>query len=487
VWLGLVVLVLFTISRHEPCSDEAQAWLLARDCGWIRLVFHELRYEGNPGLWHTILWIAIHLFHLSYAAIGYVGGAIALAGLAVIVFCAPFPRVLRYPIATSFFFVYQYAVVARPYELLPLLAFGSAILFREGTRRVISFAVALSLLTFVSLHGAVIAIALAVAFAVRVRPLWSGFDRNLRKRVITASTILCLTLLVSVLILFPPHTTTSGLSQAQAFSFSTHYVKMLRVVFDALSEIRLASVVILSLVTLWLLERRGVLLFLIAVGGTAFIFGFLWGTPNHEGIILIALLTAIWSVWPTMTELKAAPENLLNLHKAMIIALSLMFVWQSYWSVVAIRNDWRWVYSGAKDAALYLKSVHAETAGCRAYGYHFVGVQPYFDHNIFANLGGPGAPAYYHNAVDFDQSVAGFSAFKNRGTNPPCLLIAAGLYPNQSADEFLHSIGAQEYELVHTSEGSIFFKDYVEERQIYWFFVRRPSVTEILEQKKAQQ
>ena len=55
VWLGLALVILLTVTRHEPWADEAQSWLLARDLGWFQLIFGELRYEGHPGLWHSIL------------------------------------------------------------------------------------------------------------------------------------------------------------------------------------------------------------------------------------------------------------------------------------------------------------------------------------------------------------------------------------------------------------------------------------------------
>ena len=130
--LGLwVVIVGFTIQYHEKWADEAQAWLLARDLDLRTLWFHELRYEGTPGLWHTILWFAQRVFHAPYGSIGYIGMAFATAGVALVLFKAPFPRPLRWLLVFSYFMVYQYAVIARPYTLLPLLAFAAAILFKD--------------------------------------------------------------------------------------------------------------------------------------------------------------------------------------------------------------------------------------------------------------------------------------------------------------------------------------------------------------------
>jgi hypothetical protein len=91
-WIAVVG---FTLQYHEKWADEAQAWLIARDLDLKTIWFHELRYEGSPGLWHTILWVAQHVFHLKYGALGYIGMAGALAGAAVLIFNAPFPRYIR--------------------------------------------------------------------------------------------------------------------------------------------------------------------------------------------------------------------------------------------------------------------------------------------------------------------------------------------------------------------------------------------------------
>src|SRR3974377_1671788 len=84
VLLGFFFVVLFSLQDHEKWSDEAQAWLIARDLGLKTIWFHELRYEGHPGLWHTILWVASHVFHAPYGAIGYISVAFAIAGVALL-------------------------------------------------------------------------------------------------------------------------------------------------------------------------------------------------------------------------------------------------------------------------------------------------------------------------------------------------------------------------------------------------------------------
>src|ERR1700758_2748549 len=81
VLLAYACVTLWVMRYHEKWADEAQAWLIARDLDLRTIWFHELRYEGSPGLWHTILWIAQHIFHAPYGALGYIGMAGAAAGV----------------------------------------------------------------------------------------------------------------------------------------------------------------------------------------------------------------------------------------------------------------------------------------------------------------------------------------------------------------------------------------------------------------------
>src|SRR6266568_1116976 len=67
LWLSVAG---FALAQHEKWGDEAQSWLIARDLSLPRIWFYELCYEGTPGLWHTILWIAQHVFHMPYSGLG---------------------------------------------------------------------------------------------------------------------------------------------------------------------------------------------------------------------------------------------------------------------------------------------------------------------------------------------------------------------------------------------------------------------------------
>ncbi|HTS06521.1 MAG TPA: hypothetical protein VMP68_13130, partial [Candidatus Eisenbacteria bacterium] len=177
-WIAVVA---FTLRYHEKWADEAQAWLIARDLDLKTIWLHELRYEGSPGLWHTILWVAQHVFHARYDALGYVGMAGATAGVALLIFKAPFPRYIRWPLAFTYFMVYQYAVIARPYTMLPLLAFAAAILFKdlEHPERM---TVVLVLLANLSLHGTILAGCLGLIYVLDAYRARERLDARVRRK-----------------------------------------------------------------------------------------------------------------------------------------------------------------------------------------------------------------------------------------------------------------------------------------------------------------
>jgi len=95
--------------------------------------FHELRYEDRPASGTHSLDSATRLSR-PYGAIGYIGLAGATAGAALLIFKAPFPRYIRWPLAFTYIHgPTNIAVIARPYTLLPLLAFAAAMLFKDST------------------------------------------------------------------------------------------------------------------------------------------------------------------------------------------------------------------------------------------------------------------------------------------------------------------------------------------------------------------
>ena len=187
-WIESLVLAAYALvvalglTWHEPWADEAQAWLLARDSGWWHMMLHGIRYEGSPGLWHSLLWVLVRL-HVSFAGMHWVSAAVAAAGVWVLLRYSPFPLLLRILLPFGFWLAYQDAVVARSYVLFAVLAFTAAAMLRSWMHpgaypklpRLFGLAAVLGLMANISVHGFVASLGFAlVALAVLRRKSRAG-------------------------------------------------------------------------------------------------------------------------------------------------------------------------------------------------------------------------------------------------------------------------------------------------------------------------
>jgi hypothetical protein len=475
---GLVLLpyagvVLWTIRYHEKWADEAQAWLIARELDLRTIWFHELRYEGSPGLWHTILWIAQHLFHARYGAIGYIGLGFAIAGAAVLLFLAPFPRLIRWPLAFTYVIVYQYAVIARPYTLLPLLAFCAAILFKD-LRRPEWMTVVLALLVLLTLHGAILAGCLALGYLLEAVKAWSGFEGNLKKRYILCAAAIVLTFVFLIVILKPtPDVEEFAMKKELAqMAESLHAkqptwdMKLKAIVSGSFLDFPIPSLFFVGLTAAWCALRKKLLVFALPVTILIALYVGVHGYAHHHGTVTVAAITAIWIAWPNPAEWSTLKLYEWRATRGMVALLFLFCGVQIWDSIGVIRNEYRYPYSGAEDAAKFLKAEGAERGPIFGYLYGIAGVQAYFDHNIFANV----HTAYFHHGLPLEGLNLDLGEVQRAApgtivvfTEQPQLMIDSGV---------LNGLLPLGYRMVHFSDGYQLYRRGVYVRQAYLIFRR---------------
>ncbi len=467
IWAALVV---YTVSKHEPWADEAQAWLIARDFSGSQLVFHELRYEGHPPVWFGVLSAAIHVFHLPYSSLGYIGAFCALLGIALLFFLAPFPGLIRYLIGFSFFFVYQYAVLARPYVLVPFLGFLAAHFYRKGQEKVIAFACTLAVLMQVSSYGAVIALSLALSYAINLLPRRHNLSSSEQKHVLISAFVVTISGLLLVILLYPP-ADSFLMAQANAKTFGQHLWIAVEGLNGAFADSVFVTVAILILAAIWAKQRAHLALLTLSIGGTAYEYGFLRGYSQHQGLITVAFVVFLWTAWPSAREIAGFSSKSNWLHRSLVTVVTILFAWQCTWSFQTIRRDWGGPYSGASDAAKYLKAINADHFDCIGIGFWAVGVQPYFDHNIFSNYGGPEDPASHHWSIEFYRHSDVLSPDQVRSR--PQFIVLADEEGLQEVQPLIEGFKLWSYKLIHVSDGTRFFKNAVGTHSLYLIFERQ--------------
>lgn len=467
------ITVLWTLKYHEKWADEAQAWLLARDLGLGTIWLREARYEGSPGLWHTILWVAQHVFHAGYGVLGYIGAAFAIAGAAVLLFLAPFPRYLRWPLAFTYVMVYQYAVIARPYTILPLLAFCAAILYRDF-RHPERMAIVLILLAVLTFHGSILAACLGLAYVVETIKRWSTVDKSTQIKYFVSGVAVACTFLFLFVTLKPTpdveemvvkHQLAQASPAAHAL-YPSITNKVTTVTSGAFLDWFLPSAVFLGLVGAWCVRRRKWLTFVLPVGVLIGFYSVVHGAAHHHGAVFVAAIAGLWIAWPTEEEWLAFDRidqlGLMGV-QGLLLVMCAVNIWDA---AVVIQHEYRYPYSGAKDAAEYLKSVGADHGPMFGLLFGVVAVQAYFDHNVFVN----NPTAYFHHGLPLPTTVLDVDLLNKV---KPEYVVAYSMDPQLMVETGVEQLTSRGYELVHFSDGYYLYKRSVFEREVYFIFRRK--------------
>jgi len=472
VLVAYACVVGWTIGYHEKWADEAQAWLIARDLDLRTIWFHELRYEGSPGLWHTILWIAQHVFHAGYDALGHIGAAFAIAGAAVLIFAGPFPRYVRWPLAFTYVMVYQYAVIARPYTLYPLLAFCGAIFFKD-TKRPERMTVVLILLTLLTMHGAILAGCLGLAYLVEAKKAWGTLDQAVKTKYWVCIALMACTVLFVAAILKPtPDVEEIALKREVAQApeivrqqFPSFGRKITNVISGAFLDWLVPSIIFLILSATWTIWRRKWLAFVLSVGCLIGFYGAVHGAAHHHGTVFIAAVMGLWIAWPDREEVpRFAPVDKVAFWgiQGLLIVLCAINIWDS---VVVINREYLYPYSGADDAANYLKAQGADRGPMFGLLFGVVAVQAHFDHNIFVN----NPTSYFHHGLPLTTTTLDVDLL-NRVK--PEYVVAYSMDPQLMIETGVSQLTSRGYELAHFSDGYYLYKQAVFEREVYFIFRR---------------
>lgn len=477
VLLAYAAVVLWTIRYHEKWADEAQAWLIARDLDLRTIWFHELRYEGSPGLWHTMLWVAQHVFHAEYGALGYIGVGFAIAGAAVLVFCAPFPRYVRWPLAFSYVMVYQYAVIARPYTLLPVLAYCAAILFKDS-RRPKRMTIVLALLSLLTVHGAILASCLGLAYLVQAMKSWKVFEDSVKKDYwICVAGMVFLFLFLFVILKPTPDVEEIALKREVAAApaavqaqFPTVGRKLSAVMSGAFLDWFVPSLIFVIVLGIWTVWRKQWLNFVLPVAALIGFYAAVHGAAHHHGTVFIAAIAGVWIAWPNQKErleFSRADRVALVAIETLLVILCGINVWDS---CVVIKREYLYPYCGADDAARYLKSVGADQGPMFGMLSGVVAVQAHFDHNIFVN----NPTTYFHHGLPLSTTVLDVDLLYRV---KPGYVVAYSMDPQLMLQTGVSQLTSRGYELVHFSDGYYLYKRAVFEREVYFIFRRQSDKT----------
>ena len=425
-WLSVsafAAVVAFAIPYHEPWVDEAQAWQLARSLSLRELFQTHIRYEATPGLWHFLLWI-LNRAHVSYAGMHWICGGIAVVSTSILAFHSPFPRYIKLTLPFTFFLLFQYAVVARGYVLVPLMLFVIAWWWKRSP---LAVSIVLGLLANCALHAAVISGGLAIVWL--VEQLRAGAHHLPARR---AKLLLCASIVLSLYAFavwtsWPPSDMAGHIEIFRSMRPS-FIDSALAALFIPTCQPAFLSVffwIVIFSVFVW---RRS-LLYLLPVLFFAVFSGVVPSSFWHWGLAVPLLVCLLWMTWPS-PEPRMLPHEIAG-RTALIYMIGVQILWSAY----AIHFDHFNAYSADRAAAQFLRPLLGREGKVAVTSIddhpmpisNATGILPYFNRNIYMNQ-----PEPFYLWSDKNDSDSLFDALL---PSHPAVVLAE--YPRRQAELFI--------------------------------------------------
>lgn len=501
----LFVLLLAAVSYfHEPWLDEAQAWMIARDASYHDMIFVIPHYEGHPFVWSVILSVPAKLGMPYELSLSIIMMAVSSVTAYLIIFKSPFCGWIKLLLPFTYFFFFQYGMIARPYGLMTLGFMLAAMFFKDRDKKPFRFVLALVLICSSTAYGIVLSGGIAAAWCLEIlkeygyklNRLFTEFVRTRRFAALLVLLIIAL-LLVAEIVSYDETFTNDTLPfsagrlikglwymlfmlPADSMLFGTKYGlgTLLKYQSFAPEEYLILSItgIPILLLILELCRQRGKLLtfilpyMLFAAFGSAVYF-----ISHHEGT---AVVFYVFIIWICLDDKEVKKTSLMNSFDGKIYSeknirtlfasacIILPMLWSLSASVTDIRND----YDYGRAVADYLKETGLDKLNIMAswyyeqdpYGYEIISadkqhsavtVSPYFDENIFFNFNyGDKSKAYILHRLSEEANEEQYELW--RETIPDILIGEPNLHLVYSKD----AVKRTDYILIKTVEYKMAWK-----------------------------
>ena len=181
VLAAYVIVVGTVMCFHEPWFDEAQAWLIARDCSWREMILERPHYEGHPPLWWMMLAAPAKLGVPYEIGLKSINLTCATLMIWLLEFKTKLPEPFKVILPFSYFLCYQYGVTSRPYALMVAAMLLVAINWKTRDEKPWREALSMMLLCLTSSYELVIAGMFAANWVVRFVWQEHSLIRNRRR------------------------------------------------------------------------------------------------------------------------------------------------------------------------------------------------------------------------------------------------------------------------------------------------------------------
>lgn len=367
------ILAAVGIFNHEMWRDEFQAWMIATASSGLGSFFTNVAYEGQPFLWHFLLFIG-SLFSDNAVVMQAIHLIIATATAFLIFKYAPFQKWQTVLLVFGYYFFYEYAQISRSYALGGLALIGFCILFRKPSENIIWIGVVLALLANSSTHGFMLAVSLSGI--VLLGYLFKRYSIPSTKNLGIGASIAIVGILLAIIFIYPQEDNGYSVMWAKGYdakrlglAISTIYKSyfpvpdfskvafwntniLLNDPFDALPFLG----VLCFLIPLLAFRKYPLVLILFlgaTIGLTAFNYLTLLLYQRHVGALFLLLIVCIWLYYDRTPKEKPQGLDLWS-EWSMTGFFSLLLVLNFIAGLFAFYTDLTKPFSNSKKISTYL-------------------------------------------------------------------------------------------------------------------------------------
>lgn len=191
-----IAINLYLCLHHEAWRDEAQHWLIAKNCS-IPEIFSRLSNEGHPILWFLVLKVFI-IFGFKYKYFSLISLLIMAVAAGLLLFKGKMPVIIDAAVLLSPLFMYYNAVVARNYCIAVLMMVVCALLRNQRHKHPYWYAISIALL--LQTHTLCLGLGVALILELAYECFFKYSRRDIKKNIlpIVIPLISCLVLALSL-------------------------------------------------------------------------------------------------------------------------------------------------------------------------------------------------------------------------------------------------------------------------------------------------
>ena len=469
--LIFVILAILVAQTHEPWSDEAQSFLIARDNSLKEIIYYS-KFEGTLPLWFIIIKIFI-LLGGKYETFYILPILFSAIGLYIFEFKVKAPKIIKILLPFTYFIFYQYTIVVRSYCLIFPCLMAICSIYKKREEKQMLYFILMFILMSICSYSFIIAGSfylidiLCFVKKLKAKQIFSENKQKIKALIDTIKTerdtilsliIIFLELLFS-LIMFIPNKNCNFItpleSGGKTFWYIIYHATIGGSVVISKQEYIFVTILFFLIVLLSLIEEKdkynilifSAILFIPLILENVLLHCQMW----HIGIVTIMIFTIF------------ILNETINTNKMIKLLLIVICIIQISWTCISIKYDINNNYSGSKDVAKFLKENNYEEKVIYGLGYDITAILPYFDYNIFRNQNSEKSFWFWSKENGYIQSQ---SEIDRNGDIYVVQDFCKNNYMNLMNE--LRELGYKQYNF----PGGLYTKNYIYETKGYLVFVK---------------